>query len=98
MRIRQPREASDGARIRRLAASDKIELLSVCDEKLRKHEIWRQDVLCVLRTCSVVHSGRCCGEWQRTVKGFDRDEGEIVLVITVDYEDRQIAVVDGWRK
>jgi hypothetical protein len=88
----------DGARIRKLALAERIDLLFICDEKLRRHEIWRQDALNALRTCSIVHSEHLCGEWRRTIRGVDRDDGEIFLVVAVDYATRRIVVIDGWRK
>jgi len=97
MRRSQPHKAAEGPKIRRLAASDSVDILFGCDEKLRKHEIWRPDVLCGLKTCSVVGSERCGQEWRRTVRGYDREDNEIFLVITVDQHRRLIAVIDGWR-
>jgi len=96
MRRQQARYA-DGPRIRRLAALENVEILFTCDEKLRKHEIWRPDALMALMTCSVVKSERYQGAWRRTIKGFDRDEGEIFLVVTIDPEIKRIVIFDGWR-
>ena len=93
----QHRLVGDGARIRRLAASENADIMFTCDEKLRKHEITRPDALAALMTCTVVKSEPCRNQWQRTVKGFDRDEGEISLVVTVDPRRRMIVVLDGWR-
>jgi hypothetical protein len=97
MSRRQLYKAPEGVKIRRLAASESLDILFTCDEKLRKHEIWRPDALSALRTGSVVKSERRNGEWRRTIRGIDRDEGEISLVITVDQEHRLIVVLDGWR-
>jgi hypothetical protein len=90
-------EAPEGVKIRRLAASASVDILFTCDEKLRKHEIWRPDALFALKPRSVVKSERHGLEWRRTIRGDDRDEGEIFLVITVDQEHRLIVVLDGWR-
>jgi hypothetical protein len=95
--MRQSHRAPEGAKIRKLAASESVEILFTCDEKLRKQDIWRQDALSALKTSCVVKSEKNSRGWCRTVKGFDRDEGEISLVITVDHEQRLIAVLDGWR-
>jgi hypothetical protein len=97
MRKHNPHQAPDGQRIRRLAALESVELLLSCPEKLRKHEITRPDALAALMTCSVVKSERCADAWRRTVRGFDRDEGEIFLVVTIETDIRRIVVFDGWR-
>jgi hypothetical protein len=94
---RQPHQQADGPRIRRLAALENVEILFTCDEKLRKHEISRPDVLAALKTCSVLKSEKTHDAWRRTVRGFDRDEGEIFLVVTIDSDIRRIVVFDGWR-
>jgi hypothetical protein len=97
MSRRHTHRAPEGQKIRRLAASESVDILFTCDEKLRKNEIWRPDVISVLRTASVVGwEKKQCG-WCRTIKGCDRDDGEITLVITVDQEQKLITVLDGWR-
>src|SRR5215469_14502921 len=97
MRKYYARQVPDGQRIRRLANQEGVELLLTCPEKLRKQEITRPDALAALRTCSVVKSERCTDTWRRKVKGFDRDEGEIFLVITIELGLKRITVFDGWR-
>ena len=97
MRKQQPHHASDGQRIRRLAALENVEILFTCDEKLRKHEISRPDALWALKTCSVAKAERCKGAWHRIVRGFDRDEVEVFLVVTVEPDIKRIVVLDGWR-
>jgi hypothetical protein len=95
--MKQPHRAPEGAKIRKLALSESVEILFTCDEKLRKQDIWRQDALSALRTSNVVKSEKDSRGWCRTIRGFDRDEGEIFLVVTVDQEQRLITVLDGWR-
>jgi hypothetical protein len=97
MRKHYTRQIPDGERIRRLARFEGVELLLSWPEKLRKQDITRPDVLAILRTCSVVKSERCDDTWRRTVKGFDRDEGEVFLVVTIELGLKRITVFDGWR-
>jgi hypothetical protein len=78
-----PRSTSQGRRrIRKAAAS--YDILLTCNEKLRKDEIWRPDARHALKTCSVIGSDRQGQEWRRTIRGSDREGGEIFLVVTLD--------------
>jgi hypothetical protein len=96
MRRGQPHRTAEGTRIRKAAAC--YDILLTCNEKLRKQDIWRPDVRHALKTCSVTESYREGQEWRRTIRGSDREGGEIFLVVTLDADQRLIVVFEGWRK
>src|SRR4051794_31873349 len=97
MRKRQPHYHSEGSKLRSLARSAEIVFIDHANDELRQDDICRQDALAVLSAGFVVNSELHGTDWRRTVQGRDRDGGEIRLVVSVDYENRRIVVITGWR-
>jgi len=96
---KQPHHQSESSRLRRLAKDKDVEILfsDHAEDELLKDRIYRPDTRRALEAGSICRSEMHGAQWRRTVKGHDVDGGEIMLVVVVSYELKQIVVITGWR-